>query len=577
MASMWSSRVLLALGLCLFSAAAWAEPDVFGLGNGQHGALRVQRVDTTINVATPLTASVPAGGTVLSVGDTTGFGAGELVLVHQVFAEGTPPASGTPPPLEVAPTGAGRWELARVESVDASGLRLTAPLVSSFTAPGAQVVRVPEYTSVHVQLDSSLLAPPWDGSSGGVLAFLATGAVLNQGVISADGAGFRGGQHGAVSTRFTGCTELDQSWETGGSDKGEGLFSLPPFEHLHGYGALGNAGGGGNCRDAGGGGGGHGSAGGQGGHSATSDGARDVGGRGGAALRYEPLSRLMFGGGGGAGAGTSSTNGTSGGAGGGIIYFRARDLQGSQGFIRANGASAASATGGAGGGGAGGHITLRVEDRMDCTGIEARGGNGGANTDTTLRGPGGGGGGGVVLVQGATLVCAATVLPGVAGRTSAAEGTHGATPTDNEQPDAQGVVTSIHEPFSPPVVQWVLPADGESTSPRPRLQATTQGGAVVSLFLDDAPLGTLEAPADGRFTFDFTADLAPGPHQVRAYAERLGVRGATSDPRAFTVGPLTPLELDVGCGCGATSPTGSAVLGAAVLLLVRLRGRRRAR
>ncbi len=579
MAGMWSPRALLGLGLFLVSTAVLAEPDVFALGNGQHGALRVQRVDTTINLATPLTASVASGGTVLGVGDTRGFAAGELVLVLQVFAEGAVPASGTPPPLELAPTGAGRWELARLESVDATGLRLTAPLVSSFTAPGSQVVRVPEYTSVHVQPDSSLLAPPWNGSSGGVLAFLATDAVLNQGTISADGAGFRGGAHGAVSARLTGCTELDQSWETGGSDKGEGLFSLPPFEHLHGYGALGNAAGGGNCRDAGGGGGGHGSAGGQGGRSASNDGSRDVGGRGGAALRYEPLSRLMFGGGGGAGAGTTANNGTSGGAGGGLIYIRARDLQGSQGVIRANGASAAPAVGGAGGGGAGGHITLRLADRVACTGIEARGGNGGANTDTTaLRGPGGGGGGGVVLVQGATLTCAATVLPGVAGQASGpGGGTHGATPTSDAQPDLQGVVTSINEPFSPPVVQWVLPADGESTGPRPQLQATTQGGARVALFLDDAPLGTLEVPADGRFTFDFAADLALGPHQVRAYAERLGVRGATSDPRTFTVGPLTPLELDVGCGCGATSPTGSAVLGAVVLLLVRLRGGRRTR
>ena len=44
---------------------------------------------------------------------------------------------------------------------DATALRLTAPLVSSFMAPGSQVVRVPEYTSVHVQPDSSLLAPPF--------------------------------------------------------------------------------------------------------------------------------------------------------------------------------------------------------------------------------------------------------------------------------------------------------------------------------------------------------------------------------------------------------------------------------
>ena len=182
----------------------------------------------------------------------------------------------------------------------------------------------------------------------------------------------------------------------------------------------------------------------------------------------------------------------------------------------------------------------------------------------------------MALVQGATLSCAASVLPGVAGRV-AGGGTHGATPTSDAQPDLQGVVTSINEAFSLPAVQWVVarrrgehgptplaPGDDAGRGPRvppPRRRAARQPGG---------------APG-GSFTFEPAADLAPGPHAVRrAYAERLGVRGATSDPRAFTVGPLTPLELDVGCGCGTAAPTGSAVLGGAVLLLVRLRGRRRA-
>ena len=54
-------------------------------------------------------------------------------------------------------------------------------------------------------LRGSLLAPPWDGRSGGVLAFLATDAVLNQGLISADGAGFRGGVFSASHPRSPGA------------------------------------------------------------------------------------------------------------------------------------------------------------------------------------------------------------------------------------------------------------------------------------------------------------------------------------------------------------------------------------
>lgn len=570
-----SLSILLGLALCLASMAALAEPDVFALGNGQHGALKVQQEDITINLATPLTAPAASGDRALSVGGTAGFAAGELVLVLQMVADGSVPASGTPAPLDLSASGAGRWEFARLESVDATHLNLTAPLAFGFAAPGSQVVRVPEYTSVHVLPNGSLLAPPWDGRSGGVLAFLATGTVLNQGVISADGAGFRGGVFAPSSAQRTGCTELDQSASTGGSAKGEGLYSTAPGAPATGYGALGNGGGGGNCRDAGGGGGGHGSAGGQGGYSTSTDGSRDVGGRGGAALRYEPLSRLMFGGGGGSGSGTSATPGTSGGAGGGLIYLRAGDLQGSKGVIRANGLPADSTTEGAGGGGAGGHITVRTAGGLDCSDIEARGGDGGNNTDPVLHGPGGGGGGGVVLLQGATPTCAATVLPGLAGLAAADTngGTNGATPTANAQADAPGVQATIAEAFSVPTVQWVLPADGESTGLRPTLQGTTQGGGRVTLLLDDAPLGTLDVPAEGTFTFEPTADLAPGPHQLRAFAERLGVRGATSDPRAFTVGSLTPLALDVGCGCGATPPTGSALFMLTGLLLGRVRRR----
>ena len=284
---------------------------------------------------------------------------------------------------------------------------------------------------------------------------------------------------------------------------------------------------------------------------------------------------MSFGGGGGAGAGTPGWQGRHrGGAGGGIIYIRARDFQGNQGVVRANGETAA--------------LRQRAARAAVAREATSRCASGAGSTARASRpraarrgqhgsgahGPGGGGAGGVVLLQGTTLTCASAVLSGVAGQVVAG-GTHGATPTTNEQPDTQGMLTSIHEAFGLPMVEWVTPTDGESTGTRPPLEGTTQGGARVYLFLDDAPLGSLEVPADGRFTFQPGTDLTVGPHQLRAYAERLGVRGATV-PRDFTVGPLTPLELDVGCGCGAGQPAGSALFLLAMLLLVRLRGRRRA-
>ncbi|MFL5345144.1 MAG: adventurous gliding motility protein AgmC [Hyalangium sp.] len=568
--------VLLSLGLGLAATPALAEADVFELGNGQHGVLRVQQLGTSVNTSTALTAPAAAGGKALTVADVTGFAAGELVLVLQVYASGPAPSSGTPGPLDLSSVDAGRWELARLESVAPGLLTLTAPLVSAFSSPGAQVVRVPEYTRVQILSSSSLVAPPWNGSSGGVLAFLSQDMVLNAGLISADGAGFRGGAFLFNRGQITGCTELDQPEDLGGARKGEGLFAGAPGAPTHGYGALGNGAGGGNCDEGGGGGGGHGGAGGQGGFTRVEDGSRDVGGRGGLALHYSPLTRMMFGGGGGAGAGDSAgkegNTGTSGAAGGGIIYIRARSLQGNQGIVRANGLSAgASISDASGGGGAGGHITVRVQDSVDCMSLEAQGGNGGDNADSQQpHAPGGGGGGGVVLVQGQRLSCPTAIGPGLAGTAAAAPGaaSYGASPSDASQPESQGVMTSVNEGFaSPSVPVWVSPAEGEATGPRPQLQGTAQAGSTVQVLLNDQFLGSAQADDSGSFTLTPSADLSVGPQQLRALADRLGVRSAPSDPRAFTVGPLSPVALDVGCGCGTSQPQGSFWLALGVLLL----------
>lgn len=582
---MRSSRVFSGLLLCLVSVSSWAESDVFRLGNGQHGQLRVQRVETTINIATPLTATATVGARQLAVGDVAGFAGGELVLVLQVFADGAAPEAGTVGPLELGPTGAGRWELARLESVSPGVLGLKAPLVGGFTAPGSQVVRVPEYTNVHVQPDSSLKAVPWNGSSGGVLAFLARDFVLNQGVISAAGAGFQGGVFKGTPSRPTGCTQLHQSEATGGAQKGEGLYRLAAGAPTHGHGALGTGAGGGNCEDGGGGGGGHWGAGGQGGFTVSTDGARDVGGRGGLGLRYEPLSRLMFGGGGGAGAGSAQGQGggtgSAGAAGGGIIYIRAGDFQGSQGVMLANGASAAAAIkGGAGGGGAGGLISLRVEGRVDCAGIEANGGNGGDNTDTQAHGPGGGGGGGVVFLQGQSIGCTPVTVTGQAGHVlGAGGGHHGATPADTQPPESQGSSTVVTKGLVVPgEPTWVKPAEGEYTPTRPALEGTAAAGSTVQVFLDGVPLGNVEASAEGTFTFPLTQDLALGSHELKALSGLMGLQSPASAPRAFIVGNPTPLDLTVGCGCGTGAGAGGGGLALGALLLARaLRVRRAAR
>jgi hypothetical protein len=564
---------LLALVLGLVPPAVRAEPDTFGLGNGQHGSLQTRTAGTVINAATALTAEASAGATELRVEDASAFRAGELVLVLQMGDE-LPFESlrGAVDELDARGSGAGRWELARLAEVAVGVLRLSAPLVNRF-ASVSQVVRVPEYTDVRISNAGSLRARPWDGRSGGVLAFLSTGTVFNQGALEVDGLGFRGGaaETGVAGALFDCAAEDGTAPSGGGARKGEGLVIPRDATPRSGYGRLANGGGGGNCHDAGGGGGGHVGRGGQGGRSSQEAVERDVGGRGGSALRYERTQeRLLFGGGGGAGI-----EGSAGGVGGGIIFVRAREIQGPKprGFITANGLAAPSAStlhGGGGGGGAGGTVHVRVSERLGCTVLSANGGVG-ADSGTS---PGGGGGGGLLFIQaegGVPAECTATVSAGLAGYSS--EGTRGAEPIAAGDALYEGRQDVLDQAFaSPAVPTWVSPGAGEGVATRPRFEGRTAPGATVHVLLDGAPLGAPVVADDaGVFVLVPSTELEEGAHEASAWAEQYGFRSAESAPLGFTVGGLM---LQVGFGCGVASGSGVWGLGLAVLALVLRKARR---
>ncbi|HEX5747245.1 MAG TPA: hemagglutinin [Archangium sp.] len=565
---------LLAVVLGLWPLVVRAEPDTMGLGNGQHGSLQVRSAGTVINATTPLLAAAAAGATELSVADASAFAAGELVLVLQM-ADALPFSQlrGAVDELEARDSGAGRWELARVAEVGTGVLRLSAPLVNRF-ASVSQVVRVPEYTDVRIANAASLRARAWDGRSGGVLAFLATGTVFNLGSLDVDGLGFRGGaaETGLALELYDCAAEDGTAAAGGGARKGEGLAGLADAVPKSGYGRIANGGGGGNCHDAGGGGGGHVGPGGKGGRSSQEAEERDVGGQGGSALRYtRTQERLLLGGGGGAGI-----EGTAGGAGGGIVFVRAREIQGPRprGIITARGEDAPLASGlhgGGGGGGAGGTVHVRVAQTLGCTVLSANGGAG-ASSDTS---PGGGGGGGLLFIQaqgGVPSDCAATVNAGAAGDSPA--GTRGAEPVLAEDPLHVGRVDVISQAFAAPSVPgWVSPGAGDTgVISRPRLEGRTAPGATVQVFLDGEPLGAPVVADDaGTFAVVPTTDLAEGPHEASAWAEQYGLRSAQSAPLGFNVGDLV---LQVGCGCGVDAGSGAWGLGLAVLAWV-LRGARR--
>jgi uncharacterized protein (TIGR03382 family) len=530
--------VCVVMALC--APPALAEPDSFGLGNGQDGLLDVTAT-MSVNSYAKVTSALSVGRTSVAVDTVAGFSAGDLVMVLQTT--GLEPAPGSEPSstsVDLRTGQVGQWELARVASVAGSALTLTAPLYRAYAANVTQVIRVPEYTNVTISGTGTLVAEhAWNGATGGVVAFLANGTVSNNGLIDVSGQGFRTGVFVADSTGTAGCTGQDEP-SPKGQQRGEGV-AVSAYGTT-GRGKVANGGGGGICDSSGGGGGGNGGAGGRGGN--TYDGNRSMGGVGGGALTYSLVDRLTLGGGGGTGHGAS--DGT-GGAGGGAIFIRARQLSGT-GKLWANGASVSPPipqADGAGGGGAGGSIYLRVVNAAACAELDAVGGAGGGSltlSQGTESGPGGGGGGGRILFQaGAGSSCTARVVKGFGGSSRWLFPFAGSSPKGASAGE-DGVTTVLAGGLQLPSTPTVTaPAQGSTTSnPKPLISGTGPANAQVYLYLEGTQLGQVTVDATGSFSFTPAADLAGGSHQLQAASEIDGLRSPLSSAITFTVDTTPP-------------------------------------
>jgi hypothetical protein len=437
-----------------------------------------------VNSYYPGTGNPAIGATTLTVGarDTRGsanaLSGGSMVLIIQMQgadlnttntnAYGDGVSGGTASGYLTTNLMAGKYEYNVVSAYNATTGVVTFlyPLANNYytrtygTTTGKQayqLVRVPRYYDLTINPGRSIIAPAWNGSTGGVIVLEAANTVTIDGSVNANGLGFRGGggrQLTGVSggnTNGSGnITNTDFRWNSQattaangtGAAKGEGIAGTPRYTldnsattitigTAEGYingstgrGAPANAGGGGTDGDpsqnrfnTGGGGGGNGGAGGKGG-SGWDDGAGNAaayatGGYGGAAFAQASLQQFVLGGGGGAGTCNNSTTTnqylSSGGAGGGIIIIRARSYSGN-GIVTANGAAAnniteSDQTDAAGGGGAGGTVVLVTNQAGGNTStphsisIQAMGGRGGDMSAYYAHGPGGGGGGGYVITN----------------------------------------------------------------------------------------------------------------------------------------------------------------------------------
>lgn len=356
-------------------------------GNGQDGDIQADS-DITVNTCHVLTSASEDTATVDSAAE---LDVGRRVLLLQMQDDfGT---SGLPTNITDAGL-AGQWEIVRIADVTGTTLTLESTLKNTYTTAGtqtAQLCTVPEYETVTVNLAGRFIAPAWDGSTGGIIAFYSSDVVTIIGSITTSGRGFRGGPL-TGSNDCNSETAFDVAAGRGGG-KGEGMDGRA--HALSGRGVLGTGGGGGNCHNAGGGGGGSAGAGGTGGREAPGMGDNpDTKGLGGGNLDVSATQRLTLGAGGGAGQHNDAQTGTPGEAGGGIIFIVANDITGN-GVIEADGVGASASGGdGAGGGGAGGTIWIQAVTSSFNGRVSAIGGDGGDVGDANVHGPGGGGGGG---------------------------------------------------------------------------------------------------------------------------------------------------------------------------------------
>lgn len=339
----------------------------FSIGTGVDGALVVTSGQTvyTDSVRTMVSTTSTAGQNNLMVSSTTGFSAGDEVLVIQMLG-----------------TGLGNWETKKVASIASGKLVLTENLERTYTkstSSYAQVIRVPQYTDVTTQNGGILTAHDWSSSSytGGVVFFRANGTVTVElgGKITATGIGFSGGAGDTTSN--------------GRGDTGEGLGGGQGGASPGSRGSLGSAGGGG-------GGGGHGTAGlsGETGGGSSSS----AGGAGGVSYGSASATSLTIGSGGGGGGfgypyGSGTQSGSRGGDGGGIVVISAKTIT-IDGEISANGENGVNGGGwgAGGGGGAGGTTYLTAASFSGLSNVAASGSSGGSGG--TYGGSGGNGGNG---------------------------------------------------------------------------------------------------------------------------------------------------------------------------------------
>ncbi|MBA2613207.1 MAG: gliding motility-associated C-terminal domain-containing protein [Bacteroidetes bacterium] len=316
----------------------------------------------------------------------------------------------------------GNYEFSVISNIVGNVITFVSPLTKPYTASDiVQLIKVPVYSN-NININGALTCLPWNGTTGGVLAFETSGSVTFNNNINVNGLGFLGG--GLLPGSFTCGGDTSNysipSPSAFGAKKGEGIF-INPLNNL-GKGKNANGGGGGNDINGGGAGGGNFGAGGNGGFFRSSitcppNFTLFCGGMRGEQLTYSNIANKVFLGGGGGAGHQNNGVGTAGGNGGGIVMIKAATIFGNSNTIFAEGDDVPVANiDGAGGGGSGGSVLLDVTS-FSSLNISVLGGDGGSDNAVAsdAHGKGGGGGGGIIWTSGSQAGITAFLNGGAAG------------------------------------------------------------------------------------------------------------------------------------------------------------------
>lgn len=437
-------RLICLIIILLISFVSIAQP-------GKDGANSISIANQILNKYSPVSVSISIGSNTLEVADMglLSLCPGDLIMVYQ--AQGAS--------MDISLTNSygnilnynssGLYEFKYVQSTSGNTITTQTTFTNSYAVNGkVQVVKVPQYTTLTINSGASLVPKPWKDTLissisyrfGGLVVIHASN-IINNGMITATGSGFRGGVLFNSVGINGGITALTTSLSAKAGEKGESICGYRNDYDLlggrYGRGSPANGGGGGDGHNAGAGGGGNGyngntwsgegvmivnvanpitawglstafitngnsltnsSGGGHGGYSygdANANGLlqgpgnpawvgdlrREVGGIGGRPLNtINSETRIFFGGGGGA-PHSDNNAATSGATGGGIVYLIASGGISGSGNIESNGNSAGNSTGcncdGLAGGGAGGSIVIKTTIIGLSQNINANGGKGG--------------------------------------------------------------------------------------------------------------------------------------------------------------------------------------------------------